>query len=48
MGLMMGDRSEETVSSLAGRLSRLDNKLGVEDQTRIEQLRRQVPLRHCP
>ena len=38
MGLMMGDRSEETVSSLAGRLSRLDNKLGVEDQTRIEQV----------
>ena len=37
MWLMMGDRSEETVSSLAGRLSRLDNKLGAEDQTRIEQ-----------
>ena len=35
--LMMGDRSEETVSSLAGRLSRLDNALGTEDQTRIEQ-----------
>ncbi len=35
MGLMMGDRSEETVSSLAARLSRLDNKLGPEDQTRI-------------
>ena len=35
MGLMMGDRSEETVSSLAGRLSRLDNKLGADDQTRI-------------
>ena len=32
MGLMIGDRSEETVSSLAGRLSRLDNKLGAEDQ----------------
>ena len=32
MGLMMGDRSEETVSSLAARLSRLDNKLGAEDQ----------------
>ena len=37
MGLMMGDRSEETVSSLAGRLSRLDNKLGPEDRARIEQ-----------
>ena len=35
MGLMMGDRSEETVSSLAARLSRLDNKLGADDQTRI-------------
>ena len=38
MGLMMGDRSEETVSSLAARLSRLDNKLGAEDQTRIAQV----------
>ena len=37
MGLMMGDRSEETVSSFAARLSRLDNKLGAEDQERIAQ-----------
>ena len=37
MGLMMGDRSEETVSSLAGRLSRLDYQLGAEEQTKIEQ-----------
>ena len=37
MGLMMGDRSEETVSSLGGRLSRLDNRLGAEDQARIKQ-----------
>lgn len=35
MGLMMGDRSEESVSSLAARLSRLDNKLGGEDQEKI-------------
>ena len=35
--LMMGDRSEETASSLAGRLSRLDNQLGDEDQHKIEQ-----------
>ena len=35
MGLMMGDRSEDTVSSLAARLSRLDNKLGAEDQQKI-------------
>ena len=37
MGLMMGDRSEETVSSLAARLARLDHKLASEDQTRIAQ-----------
>ncbi|WP_110643767.1 DEAD/DEAH box helicase family protein [Salinicola sp. CPA57] len=35
MGLMMGDRSEESVSSLAARLARLDNKLGAEDQEKI-------------
>ena len=35
MGLMMGDRSEETVSSLASRLSRLSHKLRSEDQERI-------------
>ena len=37
MGLMMGDRSEETASSLAARLSRLDNSLEAEDQAKIEQ-----------
>ena len=37
MGLMMGDRSEETASSLAARLSRLDNRLEAEDQKKIEQ-----------
>ena len=37
MSLMMGDRSEETVSSLAARLARLDNKLGAEDQAKIAQ-----------
>jgi len=37
MGLMMGDRSEETVSSLGGRLSRLDNKLDANDQEKIQQ-----------
>ncbi|OIQ38097.1 MAG: restriction endonuclease subunit R [Roseobacter sp. MedPE-SWde] len=35
MNLMMGDRSEETVSSLAGRLSRLDHKLATEDQEKV-------------
>jgi type I restriction enzyme, R subunit len=34
-GLMMGDRSEETVSSLASRLSRLDTKLDATDQAQI-------------
>ena len=38
MGLMMGDRSEETASSLAARLARLDHQLEAEDQTRIEQV----------
>ncbi len=37
-GLMMGDRSEETVSSLASRLSRLDNKLDATDQAKIADL----------
>ena len=35
MELMMGDRSEETVSSLAGRLARLDNQLEAEDQAKV-------------
>ena len=35
--LMMGDWSEETVSSLAGRLSRLDNTLDVQNLEKIEQ-----------
>ena len=43
MNLMMGDRSEETVSSLAARLSRLDNRLGAEDQERNRANRGQDP-----
>lgn len=35
MGLMMGDRSEETASALASRLSRLDTKLDAPDQAKI-------------
>lgn len=35
MGLMMGDRSEDTVSSLAARLARLDNRLDQNDQEKI-------------
>ena len=38
MGLMMGDRSEDTVSSLAARLSRLDNRLADPDQARIREV----------
>nr|WP_321483126.1 DEAD/DEAH box helicase family protein [uncultured Cohaesibacter sp.] len=38
MSVMMGDRSEETVSSLAGRLSRLDHKLSGEDQAKVAEL----------
>ena len=37
MSLMMGDRSEETASSLAARLARLDHQLETADQARIEQ-----------
>ena len=37
MGLMMGDRSEETVGSLAARLARLDHKLVAKEQARINQ-----------
>ena len=44
MGLMMADRSEETVSSLAGRLSRLDNKFGAETR----QGSNRPPARPCP
>jgi type I restriction enzyme R subunit len=35
MGVMMGVRDEDTVSSLAGRLARLDKQLDEEDQARI-------------
>ncbi len=35
MSLMMGDRSEETVSSLAARLARIDHTLGEQDQAKI-------------
>lgn len=35
MGLMMGARDEDTVSSLAGRLARLDRQLDASDQARI-------------
>ena len=38
MSLMMGDRSEETTSSLAAKLARLDHQLEADDQARIEQV----------
>lgn len=36
-GVMMGARDEDTVSSLAGRLARLNNQLDEKDQTRIQE-----------
>lgn len=36
MGVMMGDRSEETVGSLAARLARLDRRLGPEAQAAVK------------
>ena len=36
MGVMMGVRDEDTVSSLAGRLARLDRQLGRTEQERIK------------
>ncbi len=38
MSLIMGDRSEEVVSSLAARLSRLDNRLEANEQSKIKEL----------
>jgi type I restriction enzyme R subunit len=37
MGVMMGARDEDTVSSLAGRLARLNKQLDDEEQARIQQ-----------
>ncbi len=37
MGFMMGVRDDDTVSSLAGRLARLNNQLNHEDQQRIKE-----------
>jgi type I restriction enzyme R subunit len=37
MGVMMGARDEDTVSSLAGRLARLNNQLDDKDQARIKE-----------
>jgi type I restriction enzyme R subunit len=44
MGVMMGARDEDTVSSLAGRLARLNNQLDTDDQQRIEEKTGGVPL----
>ena len=38
MGLMMGAHDEDTVSSLAGRLARLNNQLTADDKQRIKQM----------
>jgi type I restriction enzyme R subunit len=43
-GIMMGVRDEDTVSSLAGRLARLDKQLDEKDQARIQETAGGVPL----
>jgi type I restriction enzyme, R subunit len=43
-GVMMGMRDEDTVSSLAGRLARLDKQLDDKDQARIKETAGGVPL----
>ena len=45
MGVMMGVRDEDTVSSLAGRLARLDKQLNSEEQSRIREKAGGVELR---
>jgi len=44
MGVMMGVRDEDTVSSLAGRLARLERQLDAQDQARIRGTSGGVPL----
>ena len=44
MGVMLGATDEDTVSSLAGRLARLNKQLDDRDQARIEQLTGGTPL----
>jgi len=46
MGVMLGASDEDTVSSLAGRLARLNKQLDAPDQARIEQLSGGVSLGH--
>lgn len=44
MGIMMGARDEDTVSSLAGRLARLEKQLNDKDRTKIEEKTRGITL----
>ncbi|HEB57404.1 MAG TPA: DEAD/DEAH box helicase [Gammaproteobacteria bacterium] len=44
MGLMMGAHDEDTVSSLAGRLARLNAQLDVDDKKRIKQAAEGIDL----
>ncbi|MAO40721.1 MAG: restriction endonuclease subunit R [Pseudohongiella sp.] len=46
MGVMMGARDEDTVSSLAGRLSRLDRQLDNHEQQRIQKAAGGASLKH--
>lgn len=45
MGIMMGVRDEDTVSSLVGRLARLDNQLNSEEKDRIREKAGGIELR---
>jgi type I restriction enzyme, R subunit len=46
MGVMMGTTDEDTVSSLAGRLSRLDRQLDIHEQQRIQKAAGGASLKH--
>ena len=46
MGVMMGARDEDTVSSLAGRLARLNRKLDHQEQERIREKAGGIELAH--
>ena len=45
-GVMMGVRDEDTVSSLAGRLARLNKQLDDKEQARIEEAAGGIAYRH--
>jgi type I restriction enzyme R subunit len=46
MGIMMGASDEDSVSSLAGRLARLNKQLDTDDQRRLREAGKGVELSH--